>query len=260
MVCPLLSCCSCVHLHIRLTLNKKLTYFVSDVHLGLDVNDPADRERRFVSFLNALPEETESLYLLGDIWDFWYEYKHVVPKGYVRVFSALVSLMDRGVKVYFFQGNHDIWTYRYFEELGMIRLTQPAVVEISGKRFCLGHGDGLGPVPFSYRFLRGVFHNRVLQFLFSMLHPWMAFGFANAWSRSSRLTHDKDYVFAGKDEPLYKFAEEVDAAGNIDYFIFGHYHAEVCMDMPSGAQFRVLKDWMDSSPYLCFDGDGLTTQ
>lgn len=260
MVCPLLSCCSCVHLHIRLTLNKKLTYFVSDVHLGLDVNDPADRERRFVSFLNALPEETESLYLLGDIWDFWYEYKHVVPKGYVRVFSALVSLMDRGVKVYFFQGNHDIWTYRYFEELGMIRLTQPAVVEISGKRFCLGHGDGLGPVPFSYRFLRGVFHNRVLQFLFSMLHPWMAFGFANAWSRSSRLTHDKDYVFAGKDEPLYKFAEKFSESEKIDYFVFGHYHADVCIDMPSGARFHVLKDWMDSSPYLCFDGDGLAAQ
>ena len=243
-------------------MNKRhLTYFVSDVHLGLNVEDPAARESRFVSFLREIPaEETDALYLLGDIWDFWYEYRDVVPKGYVRVFAALCDLMDRGVKVFFFQGNHDVWTYSYFEELGMKRLEQPYVTDIAGKRFCLGHGDGLGPVPFSYRFLRGVFHNRVLQFLFSMLHPWMAFGFANAWSRSSRLTHDKDYVFAGKDEPLYKFAEEVDAGGNIDYFIFGHYHAEVCMDMPSGAQFHVLKDWMDSSPYLCFDGEGLTTQ
>ena len=112
---------------------KSLTYFVSDVHLGLRVADPVDRERRFVEFLRGLPEETEALYLLGDIWDFWYEYKHVVPKGYVRVFAALIELIDRGVDVFFFQGNHDVWTYSYFEELGMKKLQQPAVVEIAGK-------------------------------------------------------------------------------------------------------------------------------
>ena len=116
---------------------EKLTYFVSDVHLGLQVGDPVERERRFVDFLNSLPPQTEALYLLGDIWDFWYEYRDVVPKGYVRVFAALVSLMDRGVSVYFFQGNHDVWTYKYFEELGMVKLQQPALVEIAGKRFCL---------------------------------------------------------------------------------------------------------------------------
>ena len=162
------------------------TYFVSDVHLGLQVNDPADRERRFAGFLRSLPENTEALYLLGDIWDFWYEYRDVVPKGYVRVFSALQDLMDRGVKVYFFQGNLDVWTYSYFEELGMKKLVQPALVEIGGKRFCLGHGDGLGPVPFGYRFLRGLFHNRLAQCLFSMLHPRIAFGFGYGWSRGNR--------------------------------------------------------------------------
>ena len=146
---------------------KHLTYFVSDVHLGLQVADPAGRERRFADFLRNLPDETEALYMLGDIWDFWYEYRDVVPKGYVRVFAALQELMDRGVKVYFFQGNHDVWTYSYFEELGMVKLTQPYVVEIAGKRFCLGHGAGLGPVPFGYRFLRGLFHNRLAQILFS---------------------------------------------------------------------------------------------
>ena len=160
------------------------------MHLGLDIADPDVRERRFVSFLKGLPQETKALYLLGDIWDFWYEYRDVVPKGYVRVFAALQDLMDRGVQVFFFQGNHDVWTYRYFEELGMKRLVQPALVEISGKKFCLGHGDGLGPVPVGYRILRGVFHNRVLQFLFSMLHPWVAFGLGNGWSKSNRLSHD----------------------------------------------------------------------
>ncbi len=236
-------------------MDRSLTYFVSDVHLGLQAFDPADRELRFVSFLRSLPAETESLYLLGDIWDFWYEYRDVVPKGYVRVFSALVDLIDRGVKVYFFQGNHDVWAYSYFEELGMKRLEQPYVVDIHGKTFCIGHGDGLGPVPFGYRFLRGVFHSRVLQFMFSLLHPWIAFGLGNGWSRRNRLSHDKEYVFRGPEEPLYRFASEFSALRHVDYFVFGHYHSDVRLTLPSGAELLVLKDWMHSSPYLCFDGE-----
>ena len=232
------------------------TYFVSDVHLGLQVGNPADRERRFADFLNGLPSDTESVYLLGDIWDFWYEYRDVVPKGYIRVFAALTSLMDRGVKVYFFQGNHDVWTYSYFEELGMKRLEQPYVVEISGKKFCLGHGDGLGPVPFGYRFLRGIFHNRFLQFLFSMLHPWMAFGLGNGWSKHNRLTHDISYEFKGAEEPLYKFAEGFSAENRVDHFIFGHYHDDVRVTLPSGAELHVMKDWINASPYIVVDDDG----
>ena len=235
--------------------NRKLTYFASDVHLGLDVADPADREARFVGFLRSIPaENTEALYLLGDIWDFWYEYRDVVPKGYIRVFSALLELMDSGVKVYFFQGNHDVWTYSYFEELGMVRLEQPYVVDIQGKTFCLGHGDGLGPAPAVYKFLRKVFHNKVLQFLFSMLHPRIAFGFGNAWSRHNRLARHQEYVFKGEDEPIYKFADSFSTHRKIDYFIFGHYHTEVRMAVSSGAELIILKDWISSSPYLYFDG------
>ena len=232
------------------------TYFVSDVHLGLQVGNPADRERRFADFLNGLPSDTESVYLLGDIWDFWYEYRDVVPKGYIRVFAALTSLMDRGVKVYFFQGNHDVWTYSYFEELGMKRLEQPYVVEISGKKFCLGHGDGLGPVPFGYRFLRGIFHNRFLQFLFSMLHPWVAFSLGNGWSKHNRLTHDISYEFIGSEEPLYKFAEGFSTENRVDHFIFGHYHDDVRVTLPSGAELHVMKDWINASPYIVVDDDG----
>lgn len=232
-----------------------LTYFVSDVHLGLQVADPVARERRFADFLNSLPEETKALYMLGDIWDFWYEYRDVVPKGYVRVLSALQGLMDRGVEVYFFQGNHDVWTYSYFEELGMKRLVQPALVEINGKTFCLGHGDGLGPVPAGYRFLRGVFHNRILQFLFSLLHPWIAFRLGNSWSRRNRLSRHEEYVFKGPDEPLYKFADQFSRENKVDYFIFGHYHSEVMdMKLPSGASLFILKDWMEGAPYMYFDG------
>lgn len=230
-------------------------YFVSDVHLGLQVGDPAGRERRFADFLNGLPSDTESVYLLGDIWDFWYEYRHVVPKGYVRVLAALQNLMDRGVRVYFFEGNHDVWTYSYFEELGMIKLAQPALVEIEGKIFCMGHGDGLGPVPFGYRFLRGLFHSKVAQLLFSLLHPWVAFGLGNGWSKNNRLAHDQEYEFRGADEPLVKFAEDYSSRNKVDYFIFGHYHASVDMTLSSGARFLVLKDWIHSSPYICFDGE-----
>ena len=233
-------------------------YFVSDVHLGLQVADPADRERRFVDFLCGLPEDTEAVYLLGDIWDFWYEYRDVVPKGYIRVFAALQSLMDRGVKVYFFEGNHDIWTYSYFEELGMVKLVQPALVEMGGKRFCLGHGDGLGPVPMGYRLLRCMFRSPVTQFLFSLLHPWIAFRFGNGWSKGNRLSHDQEYVFRGADEPLVKFAEQYALDNKVDYFIFGHYHADVHMTLSSGAELHVLKDWINSSPYLYFSGIGIS--
>lgn len=235
-------------------MSAQLTYFVSDVHLGLQVADPAARERRFVDFLQSLPQETHALYLLGDIWDFWYEYRDVVPKGYVRVFAALQSLMDRGVDVYFFQGNHDVWTYKYFEQMGMKRLVQPALVEIGGRKFCLGHGDGLGPVPFGYRFLRGVFHNRVLQFLFSLLHPWIAFRLGNSWSRRNRLSRHEEYVFKGESEPLYRFAVDYSAKNEVDYFIFGHYHAQVDMTLPSGSRLLLLKDWMEGTSYLYFDG------
>ena len=234
---------------------RTLTYFVADVHLGLDVNDPAGREARFVSFLKSIPaERTEALYLLGDIWDFWYEYRDVVPKGYVRVFAALTDLMDAGVKVYFFQGNHDVWSYSYFEELGMIRLVQPAIVNISGRRFCLGHGDGLGPAPAGYRFLRGIFHCRLLQVLFSMLHPWIAFRLGTMWSRRNRLARKEEYVYKGAAEPLTVFAERYSVEHDVDFFIFGHYHSGIHLTLSTGAEMYILKDWINSSPYLYFDG------
>ena len=235
------------------------TYFASDVHLGLQVADPAGREARFVAFLKGIPtEETEALYLLGDVWDFWYEYRDVVPKGYVRVFAALQDLMDAGVKVFFFRGNHDVWTYRYFEELGMKRLEQPYVVEIGGKTFCLGHGDGLGPVDRGYRILQGIFHNRFLQVCFSALHPWFAFRLGNGWSRRSRLGKSVGYVFKGEEEPLYQFCASFNearaSAGEkpVDVFLFGHYHCVV--DMPVGeARLLLLQDWISQSDWLVFD-------
>ena len=236
---------------------RSLVYFVSDVHLGLDVNDPAAREKRFVRFLRSIPaERTLTLYLLGDIWDFWYEYRDLVPKGYVRVFSALIDLMDAGVKVCFFQGNHDIWCYHYFEDMGIEILEQPYLVELGGKVFCLGHGDGLGPGDYSYKAMRWAFHNKTLQKLFSsLLHPTLAFKIGKGWSRKSRLARNEEYHFRGQEEPLYKFAAKFARKHKVDYFIFGHFHTKVDMPLPGGARLIVLRDWVQSqsSNAMVFD-------
>ena len=232
-------------------MERTLSYFVSDVHLGLRVADPEGREARFVTFLRGIdPARTEALYLLGDIWDFWYEYRDVVPKGYVKVLSALTDLMEAGVKVYFFNGNHDIWTYRYFRELGMTILEQPYVTSIGGKKFCLGHGDLLGNVKKGYRFMQGIFHSRFAQVLFSSLHPRIAFWLGNGWSRHSRLGKNIGYEFKGEAEPLYQFCATFPEP--VDYFIFGHYHSRA--DMPVGqGRLLLLSDWVTSSNWMVFD-------
>ena len=224
---------------------RNKSYFVADVHLGLRSMDPKEREDRFVAFLKSIPRDTaKALYLLGDIWDFWYEYRDVVPKEGVRVVAQLIDLMDNGAEVYFLPGNHDIWCYSYFESLGIKKLSQPCITKIDGKIFCLGHGDCLGGAKWSYRFMLSAFRWRPLQVLFSTLHPWIAFRFGLGWSRSNRRTH-KPYHFRNEDEPLYKYAENMAQKQHIDCFVFGHYHDRVDLALPSGARFVVLKDWMD---------------
>lgn len=238
---------------------RSLTYFVSDVHLGLDVKDMNDREARFVAFLRSIPaEKTETLWLLGDIWDFWYEYHDVVPRGYVRVLSALLDLIDGGVKVRLVPGNHDIWCYSYLQSLGIMVAEQPQVSQIAGRSFYLGHGDGLGEGMRSYKCMRWCFHWRPFQVMFSCLHPYLAFRLGKGWSRNSRLAKNVEYVFRNEDEPLYRYSESVAQQQKVDHFIYGHYHTSVRLTLPSGADFVILKDWMDSSPYAVFDGQSLT--
>ncbi|MCF0174425.1 MAG: UDP-2,3-diacylglucosamine diphosphatase [Bacteroidales bacterium] len=243
----------------------KNTYFVSDVHLGLKVNDPADREKRFVGFLkNICNENTEAVYLLGDIWDFWYEYKYVVPKGYVRVFAAILELIEAGVKVYFFEGNHDVWSYHYFEELGMIKLKQPHIVKIGDAVFCIGHGDNLGKTKAGYKFMMWVWHNKVLQTLFSAIHPRLAFKLGYSWSKKNRLARQEDYIFIGKGEPIAQWADKfskdyADAHEGqiIDFFVFGHYHCDILLRLDGESELYILKDWIEKSPYAVFDGTNL---
>lgn len=239
-------------------MEGKATYFVADVHLGLKVLDPADRERRFVAFLREAAKDAEAIYLLGDIWDFWYEYKYVVPKGYARVFAALQDMMDAGVKVYFLTGNHDIWTYHYFQDMGMTVLDdQPVFVEIDGKKFCLAHGDGLGPVSRSYKTMRKVFRCRFLQAMFSTVHPRIAFAIGNAWSANHRLDRGR-YIFKGESEPLYKFALDTLSSREVDYFVFGHYHAAADCELPGGSRLLLLDSWLEASPYLKYSSGMVT--
>lgn len=234
-------------------------YFVSDVHLGLDVKNPQGREERFVKFLNSLsPIRTKAVYLLGDIWDFWFEYKYVVPMGYSEVFSALKKLMQNGVEVYFIPGNHDRWTFHYLQSLGIKVIgKQPYRFNFGGRSFCVGHGDGLGPGMYGYKFMQAVFKCRVAQWFFSLLHPSIAFSFANKWSKSSRLAKSVKYKFKGPDEPLYKYVMAQNPRA--DYYIFGHYHVDESLALPNGSRMLLLNDWMDESNYLFAYFDGSST-
>ncbi len=239
-------------------MERTKVFFTSDVHLGLTTADPKEREERFVLWLKSLPREAKALYLLGDIWDFWYEYRDVVPKEGVRAIAQLIDLMDHGVEVWFMPGNHDIWCYGYFESLGMRKIEQPFYTEIGGRRFCLGHGDGLKDATRGYRFMMRVFKSRFCQALFSALHPRLAFSFATRCSTRNRYTHIP-YEWKGADEPLVRFAEDEIAAGRrADYFIFGHFHVEARQTLSDGSELFVMDTWLKGgTPCLIFDGQSL---
>ena len=245
-----------------------LSYFIADTHLGLEYQDPVLREKQFASFLESLPEETAQVYLLGDIFDFWYEYKDVIPRKFTRTLGALARLADRGVKLFFINGNHDIWTYNYLQkEVGVTILQQPSVVDIDGTRFCIGHGDAVWHSTRMYRFMNSVFKCRFLQVLFSALHPRWAMLLGHRWSRHNRLTRYKsedEKTIAENRQAIERdgsawaesFQKDLEKKGEkkADHFIFGHYHVQVDMTLPSGARLIVMKDWMDQSQYWYFDG------
>lgn len=228
---------------------RHLAYFVADVHLGLKSMDPREREARFVSFLKSIPRDALALYLLGDIWDFWYEYRDVVPREGARVIAELVNLVDAGVDVVFVPGNHDIWTYSYLQSLGIRKCGQPYFVTLGGRSFCLGHGDGLGGSGLGYKITNAIFKSRLLQSLFNILHPWIAYRIAESWTESNRKRHE-GYHFRGKDEPLYRFA----SSRTEDYCIFGHFHDGVDMPLDGGRRLVVLQDWIRGGrPHAVFD-------
>lgn len=242
--------------------------FLADVHLGLELKDYKAREVQFISLLDNLPQNTTDLYLLGDIFDFWYEWKHVIPSKYARVVGALARVSARGIKIHYFTGNHDIWLYRFFQqEIGAQVLKKPEVVEIDGKRLFLAHGDALWYNPLNYRLLQKLFKCRFAQHLFSSLVPTrVACWFGYNWSKHNRINHDmSETEFVSltqkvKDGAL-KWAQEyqnsLPSDQKIDYFIMGHFHTPFTAEVPGGGKFYLLGDWIRHADYILFDGNSL---
>ncbi len=232
---------------------RYLSYFIADVHLGLEIEGGDERELLFANFLYNLPEECEALYFLGDLFDFWYEYKHVIPRKFTRTLGALAHLHDRGVKLYFLRGNHDLWCYNYLqEEIGVVVLEELVQVEIGERRFSLAHGDELTGER-GHLFLKRIFKNRFLQRLFSALHPYIAFSIATKWSKHNRLVKREQHSFEGEKSPLYSVAAKIEQESDVDYFIFGHMHTPGDTLTPKGAGFYILGEWVNDCQYLIYN-------
>lgn len=236
----------------------KKVYFASDVHLGLPGNEPPlEREKRFVRWLDMAKQDAEEIILLGDIFDFWYEYKKVVPRGFSRFLGKLSEITDSGITVRFFTGNHDIWAYDYLHtECGVILHTDPYTCELAGKHFFLHHGDGLGNKDRGYKLMKWFFTWKVSQFLFSnFVHPNWAFWIAHRWSYKSRYSKGIAEVYRGEKEHIYQFAVEEAARNSYDYMIFGHRHTPIEVDLNGKTKMFILGDWIVSSVYGVFDGE-----
>ncbi len=239
----------------------KKVYFLSDAHLGSRaIAHRRTHERRLVNFLESIRTDAEAIYLLGDMFDFWYEYRTVVPKGYTRFLGKISELSDEGIEIHFFTGNHDLWVYDYFqEECGMILHTGPVTTEIFGKVFYLAHGDGLGDPDRHFRILRSMFHSDTLRRVFSCIHPRWSMPFGLNWAKRSRLKREDgkepDYMGEDKEHLVLYTKEYLENHPNINYFIYGHRHIMLDLMLSSTARVTVLGDWITQFSFAVFDGE-----
>jgi UDP-2,3-diacylglucosamine hydrolase len=241
----------------------KKVYFLSDFHLGApDHASSLVRERRIVAFLERIRTDAAAIFIVGDLFDFWYEYRTVVPKGFVRILGKMAEITDAGIPMYFFTGNHDMWMSGYFEEeLNIPVYHEPQVFEFNGKRLLIGHGDGLGPGDHGYKFIKKIFRNRVCQWLFGILPPAVGVGIAGWLSRRSRaMTGATDAHFLGEEnEWLITYCREVLKTGAYDFLIFGHRHLPIDFLLrPSASRYINLGDWIRYYTYAVMEGDQLT--
>lgn len=247
----------------------KNIYFLSDAHLGSRAIPHArQQERRLVRFLDEIKDKAQAVYLLGDMFDFWFEYRTVVPKGYTRFLGKLSELTDHGVEVHFFTGNHDIWCRDYLErECGVVVHREPLTLDLGDKTFYLGHGDGLGDPDVKFKCLRAIFHNRLCQWLFAKIHPSWGMELGLRWAKHSRLKHDRnlnggvggDPGYLGEHrEHLVLYAKEyLTTHPTINYFLFGHRHIELDLMLSHTARLLILGDWISQFTYAVFDGEHL---
>lgn len=239
------------------------TYFISDLHLGAGyISDPRAHEAKAVRFLRRIAPECRRLFLLGDILDYWWEYRTVVPRGFTRFFGALAELADAGVEIVWFKGNHDVWIFDYLAgEIGLKVHDGIMVAELDGKRFLMEHGDGIGELPRAFRCLRALFRCRTAQRMYAAVHPRWTIGFAHRWSSHSR--KQGGYKPSGEPgEAMARWAEEYNArAGEkVDYFIFGHIHALLRRRLAGGAEMVVLGDWINIFSFAVWDGNSLKVE
>ena len=245
----------------------KKVYFLSDFHLGVpDHQTSLVREKRIVSFLESIRKETAVLFIVGDLFDFWIEYKTVVPKGYVRILGKLAELRDAGIEIHFFVGNHDMWMKSYFQdELNIPVFFEPQTYEFNGKKFLVGHGDGLGPGDHGYKMLKKIFRNPVCQWLFGILPPAIGMGIAQHFSHTSRAATGikEDHFLGEENEWLVQYSKSTLEQTFYDYFIFGHRHLPIdhpliCPHSGNPARYINLGDWIRYFSYGVFDGNTCT--
>lgn len=236
----------------------KKIFFLSDFHLGApDYQSSLQREKKIVRFLNDVKEQAAAIFIVGDMFDFWFEYKDVTPKGYVRLLGKLAEISDSGIPLHFFVGNHDMWMRGYFEkELNIPVYFEPKAFVLNQKKFFIGHGDGLGPDDHGYKMLKKVFRNRFCQWSFGLLHPRLGIGLANYFSRKSRQkTGTGDEHFLGEDkEWLIIYSKEVLFKEHYDFFIFGHRHYPIDFRLREDSRYINLGDWIRTFTYGEFDG------
>lgn len=239
-------------------------YFASDFHLGIpDFENSLEREKKIVSWLDMVSSDASEIFLMGDIFDFWFEYKTVVPKGYVRLLGKIAEVTDRGIPVHLFRGNHDVWAFDYLEkEVGMILHREPVSRTFNNKVIYLAHGDGLGPGDKGYKFLKKVFEFRPNQFLFKWLHPDIGARMGLYFSKKSRLANiakegKKENETQHEEEMLFKYAERKVAENpDIDFLVFGHRHIPMKLKVGKKAEMVILGDWITHFSYGVFeDGD-----
>lgn len=232
--------------------NSGNIYFASDFHLGAPNHEASqERERKVVRWLRSIQDDCDELYLLGDLFDFWFEYKQVVPKGFVRLLGTLGEMSDAGIPIHFFGGNHDIWTYGYFEdELGIQVYKKPLVCELQGKKVYMAHGDGLGPGDWNYKFLKKVFNNGFFQWLFARVHPDTGIWAGNYFSGRSRDAHsDGDAQFHDDGEYLTQYCQGLLKKEHFDYFVFGHRHLPLQVDLKDDSTYFNLGDMISYNTF-----------
>jgi UDP-2,3-diacylglucosamine hydrolase len=235
-------------------------YFASDFHLGLSAGSPPlEREKRVVRWLNSIISDAKEIYLIGDIFDFWWEYKRVVPRGFTRFLGTISAITDSGIPVHFFTGNHDLWAGDYLSgECGMIVHKGPLTSVFNSKKFHLAHGEGLGTKDSGYKVLLSIFSNKPLQAMYSALHPSIGVGIGHRWSLNSRLGKGINRPFLGEEkEDLVRYAKSVLERDNIDFFIFGHRHLAMTYKMNNDSEIVFLGDWIGKGSYAEWDGANL---